>query len=238
MRVIVWSKFDLVNASWRYEKTLARPEWWMRRAGLMAKYMLPSLQQQTFQDFKLWVPLLAQDMKRAAPVLRLVNEFGGHWTTNPLRDLCAIEDDVLQVWLDSDDLYREDALEKFVAVKLCEGLAICCQNGYCLDLVEDVLYSYHAQYPPFYALWYPRDALRSPETLLKYSERWKFLSSARKYVVHHQLGRCPVQKLLEDGLYCTTLNGTNVSKAHGNPDLHKHLGVKIEDKTLLRRFGL
>ena len=244
---VIWTKFNLFQGydHFRWKQCANNPAWWKGRAELMRQYIAPSLWNLQSQDWELWTPFMKEtiDSGIADPVLRILEELNAHISLNkpePMRvyykDKC---DYLIQLWLDSDDMYHERIWEQIAKKPLQPGTVLVFNDGFCLDTRKWKLYRWLAKGSPpgFFAYVWTRKSLSSPKEFFQYGKRAGFLRR------HFELLKCPRAVVMPNSLYCATMSGHNTTKdISRNKAAQRHCGPEIKDLTrkrsILERFGV
>lgn len=253
---LVWMPFNGCDRDqpngWRWAKTLAKPEWWSRRAEVMRAYTLPCLRAQTFTEFEIWAAFRPGDLagEMAQPVLGALADFGVRAVADERKDIMqrwlepaeAIRDAfhdacdyVVVTRIDSDDLYARDALACVHAEPPSDGLVTGFLDGYIFDISGRRLAPYvgRDRPMPFYSMTYSREALTSADAWHSYRARWGH------DVYHHQVNRCPNWRALPDGRFCMTSNGTNTNTTWDSASGRREEIVDPGERArVLAQFGL
>ena len=231
--VIPFNRCDLHKEKpWRYEKTMARSEWWEKRAKILDEFTMPSLMAQTRQDFTIWGMFLEHDIENAAPVFEVMKKYGAHCIIGPnnetlfegsdkvrkyYHDTC---DYLLMVHLDSDDMYARKTIEEMMDVTMIPGRSVYYPRGFLYGVEENKMAFFNAPKNPgpFLAMAFTNASLKDTATWNKYRNYWKLNT------YHHQLNKCPkTMKLMSRG-FCYMIHGENVITAWDN----RHTASKIE----------
>jgi len=251
MKTLVWMNFDRDDrpkGGFRFKKTLGSAAWWRRRAATLDQYTLPSLEQQTNRDFLVVASLLPDvDMRKSLPVRKVLKAAGAEVNRRGYQRLVelAAGHGLLQILLDSDDMYREDAVARYKHACAFAPGASCLYagNGFAYDTADGRLFRYVAPGgpAPFFAIHYPADALRDLDAFWKYTHAAKLRRKADHEWVHHRMHKAAGALRLGNGMYCGTVNGANTSKEWGNVHFKRHVkGELVGERraAVLARFGV
>ncbi len=230
----------------RADRTVNRPEWWTERAKIFQQYTLQSLRSQTDQDFDTVLLIKPEHLKMAAPVVAcLSREHREMVLTDGIAGLLSAYrspafDWVVWIHLDSDDMYRTDAIANYKKLPVKNGMAMLCKRGFIFGTDYPRMQSYDTKttIPSFFGLAYPTSALQSIKAFKEYKDKY----GLNKF--HYQMGSCPVKSWMPDGSYCRTVSGTNVTTTWENKNVKPKLGRERIDLRndgllfrLLRSFG-
>lgn len=243
---VIWMPFgdmmhtgDVNRSQAIYNKCLCNPEWWEHRAQIMRDYTLPSLQAQTFKQFKIFAGIRSETVSIAKPVIRALLTSGlsvaiMHCDEQAaLMSLGKVSDKawIVKIHLDSDDMYSAGAMEIFANIQPKHGMVGLFRNGYIYDVNSGRMAEYNTAAPPFFCKCYHRGALRNEAQLKAYETEW-----LKPY--HHQLPDCQRVVRLPHWNYCVTIHGKNTSTAWTNAHTADKIGADVKAEAILPRFGV
>ena len=174
MKYIFRSSIDLDHKDWRPgQKGRVPQEWVEYRLDLFHKYTLPSILNQTEQDFELWVfcgqcykhITSAYNWHPRCRVIHNMNEFLRSYTNQSEEDYLTIGR------IDSDDLYHKDALKviKETQVKDSKRLTnMAFRKVYSWDKWSNVLNTYYQSHPPQFVHTIPKAVYKNFDMFKKY----------------------------------------------------------------------
>lgn len=228
----------------RRKATVQQPEWWVERSEVFTRYVVPSLNMQTFQDFEVMGFFDERDIPRFWDMRsgfstdqRCCTTFAGPRALrenyyNNCEWLCVI-------LLDSDDLYSPTAFELIAELEPEEGLLAFFEEGWNYSLVDHRLFEFDARKKgpgPWLAKFYPNSALASEEAW------WRYRFQYNLNRLHHQIREVPGRKLLPPGHFIGLIHEANTERAWDNPPTEKKLGAEVTDaeikSSILTRFGI
>lgn len=221
----------------RFRKTLGNKEWWDNRYRILKHIVLPSLKQQTFQDFDI-IASFSTDIPYgySEKVKILLREYGASITLDNrgLKDFVEPSDYLRQKYYnkvdniillncDSDDVYHKEAFKQLMKVPVSKGQVYIFRHGYVYDMKAGKLFTYAGVPvpPPFYAVTYSNDALSSQEAWDAYRNVY------RLQVEHPQLNRCVVKHEMPGGLFSYIFHSHNVTSSMENPHHKDKIGAMI-----------
>jgi hypothetical protein len=186
-------------------------EWIAKRIDFFTRYTLRSLQRQTFTDFSLWIwcqPGMEQAMK---PLVRFlpkdgVMTFGQHFTEKapmPVFHRLNESDHVYVTRIDSDDLYRADAMQIISDQQPIDRSRIECAMfrwGYLYELKTERVGTYFKHSTPFHCVMWPADIFCNRE---KHDEA--FCGD------HARVKDAYPTRFLPDWKFCVLVHGDNFS---------------------------
>jgi len=266
METVLWLPFNFDDRArgdkpgFRYAATLARPEWWVRRAAILRDYVVPCLKRALgLRTFRVWGVFQPCDWEKAQPVRdvltaagfeavvdsRLAKERGPtELRLEPCVQLLAEFaklDRLLLVRCDSDDLWLPSGLSALIHLAECSspGSAFFVEDGYLYDTRTKRLLRWLAKGAPpaFQGVLYDSTALVNREAWY----RWRRRFGVECY--HHELPTsAQLATSLGNGLYCILAHGDNTTDDWNNQAFLRHVGHGITDDEeralVLRRFGL
>jgi len=173
MKYIFRSSIDLDHKDWKPgQKGRVTPEWVKHRLDLFHKYTMPSILNQTEQDFELWV-LCGQCYRD------ITSKYNWHPRAKViynhkdfLRDyLTKSEEDYLTIGrIDSDDMYHKDALKviKENQIKNPDDLTnMAFRKVYSWDRWSNVITSYFQSHPPQFVHTIPKKRYKDFDYFMK-----------------------------------------------------------------------
>lgn len=252
---VVWIPFNRTDNVEHYQSKLCHVSWWKKRADILRRFTFPSLANQTFDDFDIWVSILKRYEELSKPVQRVCKEaqqkyFGGRlhvliakWPRystprEPHHWLLRYKRPIVAVHLDSDDMLHREALASVAQVPFQHGQVILFRNGWVFDMIHHRLAEYRARggAPPFYAMCFGKKALASPHRWV--TER----KDAGFNVPHSQLVKCKKRACVRDGLYCYVIHEANLALGWNDRHTRPHVGRLIDESSdqvrILEAFGL
>jgi len=249
---IVWIHFDRLSDAgkdgWRWKQTLSKPAWWEKRAKIIEKYTLKSLKNQSNQDFEIWCPFLPETLKDAVPMLEVLLKHNCQTTVDPDGSLCRLIDGhfdyLIQTWIDSDDMFRYDALQEIRDQELSPGLAMLYRQGHVLETSTGKIFRFSCPKnpPSMFSLVYTKNSLRNIQTLKEYQYKWRFWEKKHSYLIHHRLKFCPNKIFLHNNRFLATMTEANTSKKRGNQHAENHIGQEVKDQitknNILEKYGI
>lgn len=247
----VWIPFgDLMHEDApgpRFQRSQGDPDWWIYRAHIMETYTLKSLQNQTFRDFGIVAGVAEESVKFSKPVADVVKKVGGEIAVHPLRYpdkegqgaarssilelLKRHTDAVVIIHLDSDDMYRDDALQEIADRDPDKGRVLYFESGWIWDINSGELREYLPGVcpAPFFSRCYTKDYEKNPDEYDKKYELRNF---------HWNLSSSPVKMAIGNGRYCVVVHGQNTTTTMKEMGEKKRLGDKASKPSeVLRRFG-
>jgi len=238
-----------VKNAWRYRKNMARREWWVSRLDILQRFTLPSLANQSLQDFDLYGLFLRQDDENSAEVRQAIEAAGGQCVyTEPSEGMFggaeAIRenyrgwcDHLVLINLDSDDMYGRYAFRSFDAIAPGGGLCLVFEEGYILG-VDGRLFEYDStdSTPPFLAMMFSGEAFESDEAWWAYRDKWGLQGP------HHKVRDCPRVIVMSGGQFCYLIHGENVvsswENSHTKKKLRREITNSAERARVLGVFGV
>jgi len=174
MKYIFRSSIDIDRDTWRPGKPgRVTPEWVEYRLELFHKYTLPSVLNQTEQDFELWV-LCGQCYKKITscynwhPRVKVIYNYKDF-----LRSyLAKSEEDYLTIGrVDSDDMYHKNALKVIKENQIknpneLTGMAF--RAVYSWDRYSNVIFKYYQGHPPQYIHTIPKKRYKDYDYFMKH----------------------------------------------------------------------
>jgi len=243
IKYVVFSRFNHIHRTLddpRTKRCLLNPDWWKQRVGLFEKYTLKSLKRQAFKDFEIWTPISPHAPKEGVKyLLESAKKHGFHAFydvadnktkfSKPYTEAikrCGDADWLVLINIDSDDIYRSDAIRKISLYKPRPGLTLIFEDGFIYDPRNDRLAYYEMKNspPPFFAICYSREALKDEESFLEYEKEWKLDG------FHYELLRTKNHKLIGSGHYSYIVHGTNTSTAWQREETARHIVYEFKDK--------
>lgn len=193
----------------RQKRTTDRQEWWDARTELFRKYVLPSLLNQSLEDFDVWGMFDPRDKQRSEEMMALFGDNRFIHTNIGVRGLFQYYEDfkspICIVHLDSDDMYARGAMRMFKEANLKPGQIAYCDTGYLLDTESQELSLYQgvSTPPPFFAMVYPPKAFSNQKV-------WDNFRSKAGFVTFHQrLSHHKHSRVMSPWMFCHTINGHN-----------------------------
>ena len=157
----------IVKIYWHRWSDKITDEWIASRIAFCKAYTLKSLQAQSFKDFSLWF-CCDPGMEEAMEPLRDVPgvfTFGEHYSQASSPKPQA-SDFIYVTRVDSDDLYRHDALEIFSRQPPSQSdgpEALMFQRGYLYDIETKRIGVYFKHSSPFHCVMWPTNMFLDPE---------------------------------------------------------------------------
>jgi hypothetical protein len=233
-RIVVLIKFNKTDKDhpmykgMRFKKTLARPEWWENRLKIMQEIVIPSLKKQLNQNFDIVAPFSTDiDPELCRPMQEYLDSENVHvcWDDRKLKDFVepvstlkdlyykSENDAIILVNHDSDDIYHPHAFSDIASVAPKKGQVYIFRNGYVYDRPTKRLAHYHGggSPPPFYAMTFTREALKSQAAWDVYCSRYGLK------VEHPYLDRGKVKVDMPNGRFLYLFHGYNVTSSWDNP---------------------
>jgi len=244
---VIWMKFNLFQGydCFRWTKCMNNPDWWEKRAATMRRYVIPNLQNLRDQDWVLYAPFMQEILDKgiAQPVLDVLKAVPHVITTDKMetmrRNYRGKCDFLIQLWQDSDDMYREDVWDHIVRQPQQGMRCYVFRDGYCLDTRNYKLYRWLSKGcpPAFFAYTFTAKSLETYDLFYRYGRK------AGYHKAHHELEKCRRHVIMPNNLYCGTMSGANTTKDLGwNRVARRHCGREIEDertkKSILQEFGV
>lgn len=224
-------------AGMRFRKTLAVKEWWDNRLKILKDVVMPSLRQQTFQDFDIVAPFTTDiSRKLCKKLIDYLKKQGVSiwWDDRKLKDYVEPEeylrkkyygkvDNLILINLDSDDVYHKKAFEELMKVPVRDGQIYIFRNGYVYDEPTDRLAIYKGEPspPPFFAFTFTNDSLKDSKSWKEYRDKYNL------WVEHPKLDKCKVKYEMIDDLYCYYFHKYNVTSSWDNPHHFMKIGKLI-----------
>ncbi len=193
----------------RKKRTTDNQEWWDARTKLFKELVLPSLLNQSLDDFDVWGMFDPRDKQRSDEMVTLFvdNGFIRNWAG--VKTLFQYYKDfkspICIVHLDSDDMYARGAMEMFKGADLKPGDVAYCETGYLLDTETKELSLYQGIMtpPPFFGMVYPPGAFRN-------QKQWDVYREKAGFVTYHQrLSHHRRRHIMLPWMFCHTINGHN-----------------------------
>lgn len=218
--------------------------WWDERLAILENGVFPSLEAQTFQDFKVWGLFCQRTQRLSGGILRSFQDRGYPTSFDtPAVIMQAYQDKcdyLVMVHLDSDDLYAPMALEYVAEQEVSDGLVMYFEDGYIHSLADGRLCEFVTSCedvgpPPYFAKVYTRDSLASMESWDAYRKEY------RLHKVHYELRSCPNRVELPPWQFMGLLHDANDSRDWENGNTAKRVGREIEGRervVTLEKFGL
>ncbi|MCP6720484.1 MAG: putative rhamnosyl transferase [Patescibacteria group bacterium] len=140
-------------------------EWWKYRLSLYEHYTLNSIVNQTNQNFYLMMLVdyrfpLKEELEKILKCSGLKYLLIDKSVEGDFEDKMNTMPDFKYVFstrIDSDDLFRKDAVEEIQCFEYSWRRALVFQKGYCYDCIDNRLQHYKVQSPPNTTIMYPKD---------------------------------------------------------------------------------
>lgn len=212
------------------------PDWIDYRMQLMCNFTLPSLAQQTSNDFSTRIFCDARSRQtvenafkkytsRRKPKLLFV--FNNDEDTES-RQLRPDATKVLDTRIDSDDMFREDAIHLIKNnSKDCE--VIIPPNGYLYN--SPTLRHFHWPSPPYYTF------CTDPETWNNKDLYYKWWKLDREVASHMEIRDKFTSSIIEERIFCTLAHGSN-TMSQNSPGVGKAIWWPPKKRSILKRFGI
>lgn len=222
------------------------------RIEIFKNYTLKSLENQTNKDFQVWLSFCAEDeqnpllkeLYRLDTPIRLMFNFEGlmYWNDRGgnkdleqrlrhsllgIKTRITKADYIYMTRLDSDDMLRDDVVDLIQKGKN-DVKALTLRLGYMYNKDTNELAEWNPQTnPPFHTMVFPKDVFSDAKKHLEWYEDFKS---------HEDIVYLPHRGLGERGqrYYCVLIHGNQI----GTVWEHPFRGKIIEDKSILRRFGV
>lgn len=224
----------------KFQKCVDNPEWWEERFTIMRGHFLPSIENQTFQDFYRIanfesVSDLYHSKSKCVHLLQdhgfyldmNYNEYPVNWPTDfELISEITDADWIVVYEADSDDLLAPEALQciKDKEDQIEEGRVFSFKKGYISDFDGEKIGVYEHNSSQFYAKVFPREALLDRDSFVDYSEKHRFDSG------HPDLRRGGKMVYLPDFKFLHSAHDSQHSSGWDDQHTVKHVTEWIEDE--------
>ena len=140
-------------------------DWWKYRLSLYKHYTLNSIVNQSNQNFYLLMTIdnrfplrdeLEETLKQSGLRYLLVNRSVENDFINKVKTLPDFKY-VFSTRIDSDDLFRKDAVEEIQKYNYSWRRALVFQKGYCYNCIDKKLQHYKVISPPNSTIMYPKE---------------------------------------------------------------------------------
>lgn len=230
--------------------------WYEFRAGIFKEYTLKSLINQTDKDFLLWLQFRPQeiDNKTTQNIRNSLNKskieyvmtFNGPimmedkatWhnknlierASKSLKELEPIKEDyVIEVGLDSDDMVHKKFIELLKDSVPKKHGAYYMKRGFVYSIDGKLADWINPESMSIYAITYPTKIFLDAE---------KHFEHQRGFNTHEQIPKLFDAELLPDGMFCSTIHGTNISTVWGHPFMGKEYFYDDEIQSILKDFKI
>lgn len=230
-------------------------EWYEKRIETFKKYCVPSLQNQTNQNFIHWICFRPEEKENPLTIklgkyldsikYKYIFTFHGQpfrddkksdislksRLTKSLEDIKQYVkgDYVLFSVIDSDDMYRNDYVELVQKEKYAYKKALIAVQGLVLnDTTEELADWNHPSCPPFYTIFFPTEVFIDVE---------KHLAYYYPFVSHEDILTVFKWEKLPDYMYCCTTHSGNISTTWDNSCRGKPYFYDNINKQILTKFG-
>jgi len=225
MKYIFRSSIDIDHKDWKPGKKGRVPvEWVQYRLDLFHKFTLPSILNQTEQDFDIWV-FCGQCYKH------ITSAYDWHPRVKVIHDmdkflmdyLARCEEDYLTIGrIDSDDLYHKDALKVIKETQNRnpnELTSMAFRKVYSWDKWSNVLGKYHQSHPPQFVHTIPKT-------------RYKDLAYFKKFHLTKHVGGSHGATALPEYHFCETRHNQSwtIRKRHAWSSTYEHDVVSEDAK--------
>ena len=142
------------------------------------------------------------------------------------------------IHLDSDDMYASNTISFLRKQEITPGSVFYYSSGYIYGVFDRRLATFDAPKapPPFVAMVFPNEVLKSYDAWLKFRTRFKM------NCYHHQVHHCKKRKKMPHGFYCYMMHDENVVSAWSNKHTYTKIGKFIRERPkkvkILNRFGI
>lgn len=152
-------------------------EWWKYRLSIYENYTLRSLMNQTNKNFYILMTLdnkfplreeLTVILEKSGLKYIIFDKSSDHFEEVIQREAPPF-DYVFATRLDSDDLFRNDAIDEIQQYDFIHQGALVHQKGYCYNCVDKKLQHYFVQSPPTSTIMYTKEIFLSDDRRREYT---------------------------------------------------------------------
>lgn len=230
--------------------------WYEKRASLIERFTIPSLKNQTDQDFLWWLTFRPEELmnpvtKRIAQALTKsgvpnLMSFNGTMFTEDravwhnvdlperlsvcLPEVKKMVGDATHIYetnLDSDDMLHKDFVKLVKSKKYRRQGALFMRRGFAYNTQGRIADWFNPIAQQNYTIMFPEKTYFDPEKRLKYLKGFK---------THEEVPKLFRAEELPAGMFCTVIHGDNITTIWQHPFRENEYPYEDEIKTILKDF--